>query len=207
MWNTLPDELVISVGAFLLHRDARCMQATCVNWEKTWTAEALVVPHPFLWQIRVCHLVHCINRQYIIENVEPMLVFGDPTTQTDIQRLLLFMILLIPVKLLSLLTGGWDYPLLQLQVQRIDRLLIFWCSCERPHHSIHGVCVRSEGLTGSSWPVRMVSRVTTIESLVLWMFIWMLMYCVTVSILVVLITNALIMIGFVILVEELYFYE
>jgi hypothetical protein len=199
MWNTLPDELLVQVGDFLLHRDARCMQTTCVNWENAWTHVSLAVPHPHVRQIEVCDTVHCINRRHIIENIEPLLVFGDPS-QLDVHRMLQFMVLLVPLKILSCVIGLCRLPLLQLQFQEIERSLVFWCTCER-FQGIPGVCLRGEEedyIRGTARP-----DVYEQEHLVVWCFIGMMISWLLFLSMVIIVTNSVFMFGLVVVLKEI----
>jgi hypothetical protein len=139
MASQLPTDILLHIGDFLLHRDARCMQATCINWKTVWTAAALRVPHPSLQHIEVCNAIHCFNRRHVIDQIEPMLVFGTQT-ETELQRILQFMSLLPLSEVLVWISRFCRQPRFELRATSMKRSLAFWCTCQHRNSLVPEVC-------------------------------------------------------------------
>ena len=169
MWAALPKDLMLHLGTFVHHRDARCLQATCTKWERTWTGLGLMSPHPAVQQIGLCTVGHCINRQYIIDNLEPFLAQGE--ARGTIYRVLQFMVLLVPVRALA--SVGRVLRLLALERHCIDteKTLVFWCNC-----TFHAYRVRKPEVCLLGWtPVKEPDARYEPDSLCVWGFVLLLM--------------------------------
>ena len=127
MWATLPKDLLLHLGTFVHHRDARCMQATCSNWEREWTKAGLMSPHPVVQQIELCTVGHCINRQYVSDTIEPFLVHRE--ARGTMYHALHFMAFLVPVRALASVGRVLQLRALERHYARMEKTLVFWCNC------------------------------------------------------------------------------
>jgi hypothetical protein len=141
MWESLPDDLVYSIGEFLLHRDARCMQEACIQWKNTWSIGGLIVPHPSVARIQTCTYCHCINLKHIRQFIEPLIHIGD-VVHPDLNTILKFMVLSIPINILSVVFDRCNVPCLNRHCRTLSHALVFWCTCERYMVPAPSVCCR-----------------------------------------------------------------
>lgn len=174
MASHLPTDVLMHIGDFLLHRDARCMQATCVDWRKAWATASLRVPHPCVRQIEVCHAIHCFNRRHIIKHIEPMLLFGKQT-ETEVQRMLYFMALMPLVELLVQMSRLCRYPGFQVRATTMQSSLTLWCRCRHRHSQIPVVCI------GTWTPEPPLDLVYTdipdaLDLLIVWSTLWCMLW-------------------------------
>jgi hypothetical protein len=126
MWEHLPADLVLHVGTFIHHRDARCMQSTCTSWEQIWTRIGLASPHPDVQHIELCSRLFCTNRQFVIDTIEPFI--RHRTSPNVIQ----FMTCLIPVKVIASVTHMIGYASIEDRCKQFEKSMVFWCRCA--HH-------------------------------------------------------------------------
>ena len=128
MWEDLPTDLIMQVGQFLHHRDARCMHATCTNWEDAWTSAGLSLPHPDVQHIEICDKLYCTNRQHIIDEMEP-LILVSATETSETLRVLQFMMLLIPIKITSYISHRIGHKAIESVCIQLEKSMVFWCNC------------------------------------------------------------------------------
>jgi len=130
MWTQMPADLVLHIGAFTGHRDARCMQSTCTSWEKIWTLAHLSVPHPAVQSIDVCGQEFCCNRQYVMDAFEPLML--PVADQPDgVLRLLSFMTLLLPLLGTKYMASLVEWHEMEERLLMLGQSLTFWCNCDR----------------------------------------------------------------------------
>ena len=129
MMARLPQELLLYVGGFLHHRDARCMQAVCIQWEKIWTRAGLASPHPAVHSIEICATLRCLNRQYLIDEIEPLLAARGTVSANMPFQVLRFVLLLLPVKGIAFLACQIRLTALQRNCTHFEKSMVFWCSC------------------------------------------------------------------------------
>ena len=127
MWNTLPKDLLKHVGTFVFHRDARCIQATCTNWNHIFTD--LICPHPDVYHIEICDAQSCQNRTYVIDTIEPFLAC-DVTRYREIVRCVKFVLLLVPFKFMALTAKSLHFVTIERSFVRLQHSLMFWCNCK-----------------------------------------------------------------------------
>jgi hypothetical protein len=132
MWNNLPADLLVYLGSFLSHRDVRCLQATCRQWERTWTTYGLACPHPLVHQIDVCLEIDCINRHRVCELIEPFVAHKHAEGLRKISyRMIKFIVLWVPVRVLSSVVQDLRLSTLQRHCALWENSLVFWCNCRR----------------------------------------------------------------------------
>jgi hypothetical protein len=163
MWTALPTELVLHIGTFVQHRDARCMQASCVDWGRVWTSAGLLCPHPAIQFIDLCTVGHCINRNYVLRAIEPFLAPGK--TGTLSYHVLRFMVFLFPVRFLASVGRLIQLEALEHRCMHLEKTLVFWCACTVVHeHKVHQPSLQPVGPT----PRRFLKQSLCIETVGVW---------------------------------------
>ena len=127
MWKNIPADMLMHVGQFLHHRDARCMQSTCTDWDQIWTSGGLVSPHPVVQTIEFCDKYYCTNRQYIINDIEPFIGVRKNNLSVHV---VLFMMFLTPVRCTWSVSQRLHLKTLSRRCKQLENSLVFWCDCE-----------------------------------------------------------------------------
>lgn len=133
MWAQVPDDIMLHIGEFVTHRDARCMQATCTSWQQLWTSVRLSVPHPVVYAIDICDKEYCINRQHVVDTLEPLMLSASRFQQYDTLCIAQFMIFAIPLMSMKHVLYTMGIRTFENQFEQLERSLIFWCDCV--HHT------------------------------------------------------------------------
>jgi hypothetical protein len=140
MWQQIPADLLIHLGQFLHHRDARCMQATCTNWEQIWSISGLVSPHPCVQHIEMCDKFYCLNLHYVINTIEPFIMHGDISLTLHVLQ---FMMFLTPVKFVWSIADALHLKTLACLCIQSERYLVFWCDCtDHKQGDIPRICLQ-----------------------------------------------------------------
>ena len=161
MWQHIPLDLLMHVGEFLYHRDVRCMQATCTDWEKIWTMAGLVSPHPLVLNIEMCDTFYCRNRQYVIDTIEPFIMRGKTSLTLHILQ---FMMFLPQVKFVWSVADMLHLKTLACLCRQSEKYLVFWCNCtDHDQGEIPRIC-----LTGSDYHDERKLDQTDPDSLYAW---------------------------------------
>jgi hypothetical protein len=169
MCENLPTDLIMHVGGFIHHRDARCMQATCTKWDQAWSSAGLASPHPHVQHIQICDKLNCANRQYIIDKLEPLiLLIATDTSET--LRVLQFVMLLIPIKITSYIAHIMGQTTIESLCIHSEKSMVFWCNCEHyePSENIPVVCFK--GVDDRDYPWIFMEPDNT-HSLMVWLFL------------------------------------
>ena len=127
-WTTVPEELLLLMGGFLHHRDARCMQAVCTSWGHIWTRAGLASPHPAVHQIEICATINCRNRQHLIDAIEPLLAPGTAAATLPF-HVLKFLVLLLPVKGIAFIAHSLRLTVFKRKCTHFETSMVFWCNC------------------------------------------------------------------------------